>query len=263
MPIPDPERRTERRVVSNDEIKSPVRALGYVPPVREYREIEPGHLVQAWDDEWSVLLCPRQRLSKVPGFQSGAGAFAYRPLTNGTVHQAARPLGRDARLSKRLCKGRGLLGLAQIGLPDRLVDFCQIAEVENGVRTASLGAKRPIDPQIKFLVAIVGANTKRSGQQGLSVRTRGGGPTQSMQKAPRRRLALCLLEGFVHRHKWSVIRQAVRQARVSATDDMSCPAASVLTSEGRYLTCFRDDPNLTVLFPAVVSAKHIQHLFGR
>ncbi|MBX9989629.1 MAG: ABC transporter ATP-binding protein [Phreatobacter oligotrophus] len=49
VPIPDPSRRQQKRGVSNDEIKSPVRAPDYVPPVRQYREISPGHVVQAWD----------------------------------------------------------------------------------------------------------------------------------------------------------------------------------------------------------------------
>ncbi len=49
VPIPDPSRRLQKRGVSNDEIKSPVRAPDYVPPVRQYREISPGHVVQAWD----------------------------------------------------------------------------------------------------------------------------------------------------------------------------------------------------------------------
>jgi peptide/nickel transport system ATP-binding protein len=49
VPIPDPARRLQKRGVSNDEIKSPVRSPDYVPPVRQYREISPGHVVQAWD----------------------------------------------------------------------------------------------------------------------------------------------------------------------------------------------------------------------
>ncbi len=42
VPIPDPSRRQQKRGVSNDEIKSPVRAPDYVPPVRQYREISPA-----------------------------------------------------------------------------------------------------------------------------------------------------------------------------------------------------------------------------
>jgi peptide/nickel transport system ATP-binding protein len=52
VPIPDPARRAEKRGVSNDEIKSPVRAPSYQPPVRRYREATPGHLVQIWGEEW-------------------------------------------------------------------------------------------------------------------------------------------------------------------------------------------------------------------
>jgi peptide/nickel transport system ATP-binding protein len=46
VPVPDPARRQARRGVSNDEIKSPVRAPDYQPPARAYREVSPGHLVQ-------------------------------------------------------------------------------------------------------------------------------------------------------------------------------------------------------------------------
>jgi len=53
VPIPDPARRAEKRGVSNDEIQSPVRAPDYQPPVRQYREVTPGHVVQVWGEEWS------------------------------------------------------------------------------------------------------------------------------------------------------------------------------------------------------------------
>ncbi|MCJ8521559.1 peptide/nickel transport system ATP-binding protein [Pseudorhizobium tarimense] len=46
VPIPDPSRRGIKRNMAIDEIKSPIRPAGYVPPLREYREISPGHLVQ-------------------------------------------------------------------------------------------------------------------------------------------------------------------------------------------------------------------------
>ncbi|MGU9978949.1 ABC transporter ATP-binding protein [Phreatobacter sp. HK31-P] len=49
VPIPDPARRLQKRGVSNDEIMSPVRAPDYVPPVRQYREVSPGHVVMAWE----------------------------------------------------------------------------------------------------------------------------------------------------------------------------------------------------------------------
>jgi peptide/nickel transport system ATP-binding protein len=52
VPVPDPARRLEKRPVSNDEIKSPVRAPDYVPPVRQYREVSPGHAVMIWGEEW-------------------------------------------------------------------------------------------------------------------------------------------------------------------------------------------------------------------
>jgi peptide/nickel transport system ATP-binding protein len=53
VPVPDPARRGTRREVANDEIRSPVRAPDYQPPVRQYREVSPGHVVQAWGEGWS------------------------------------------------------------------------------------------------------------------------------------------------------------------------------------------------------------------
>jgi peptide/nickel transport system ATP-binding protein len=53
VPIPDPARRGIRRALSNDEIKSPIRPVSYVPPVRTWREVSPGHRVQLWDAEWA------------------------------------------------------------------------------------------------------------------------------------------------------------------------------------------------------------------
>ncbi len=49
VPIPDPARRRERRSVVDEEIRSPVRSPDYVPPARHYREVSPGHFVQAWE----------------------------------------------------------------------------------------------------------------------------------------------------------------------------------------------------------------------
>ncbi|MCL2893695.1 ABC transporter ATP-binding protein [Brenneria tiliae] len=45
VPIPDPDTRPVRAVVS-DELKSPVRPPDFVPPPRRYREVSPGHFVQ-------------------------------------------------------------------------------------------------------------------------------------------------------------------------------------------------------------------------
>ncbi|MCA1373806.1 MULTISPECIES: ABC transporter ATP-binding protein [unclassified Bradyrhizobium] len=53
VPVPDPSRRGTQRPASNDEIRSPVRAPDYQPPVRHYREVSPGHVVQVWGEEWS------------------------------------------------------------------------------------------------------------------------------------------------------------------------------------------------------------------
>ncbi len=46
VPVPDPARRYLRRPVSNDEIRSPIRSLDYIPPKRSYREVSPEHMVR-------------------------------------------------------------------------------------------------------------------------------------------------------------------------------------------------------------------------
>ena len=46
VPVPDPSRRRIKRNMSADEIRSPIRPVGYVPPKREYREVSAGHVVQ-------------------------------------------------------------------------------------------------------------------------------------------------------------------------------------------------------------------------
>ena len=46
VPVPDPARRRLRRSVAVDEIKSPMRPVGYTPPERHYRELADGHFVQ-------------------------------------------------------------------------------------------------------------------------------------------------------------------------------------------------------------------------
>lgn len=46
VPVPDPSRRALRRNVSNEEIKSLIRPLGYQPPARTYQRIGDQHYVQ-------------------------------------------------------------------------------------------------------------------------------------------------------------------------------------------------------------------------
>ncbi len=58
VPVADPTRRHDKRPVSNDEIKSPVRPADYVPPERMFREVSPGHSVMVWGEEWEK---PTQR----------------------------------------------------------------------------------------------------------------------------------------------------------------------------------------------------------
>ncbi len=45
VPVPDPARRLRKRVIPDDEIRSPVRPADYVPPVRQYREVSLDHSV--------------------------------------------------------------------------------------------------------------------------------------------------------------------------------------------------------------------------
>jgi len=53
VPIPDPARRRARHALPDAEIRSPIRAPDYEPPVRLYREVSPGHSVQDWDAVWA------------------------------------------------------------------------------------------------------------------------------------------------------------------------------------------------------------------
>jgi len=46
VPVPDPSRRSLRREISVDELRSPIRPTGYEAPVRKYREVTPDHFVQ-------------------------------------------------------------------------------------------------------------------------------------------------------------------------------------------------------------------------
>ena len=52
VPVADPARRGARHALAEDDIKSPIRSLGFVPPERDYREVSPGHVVQVWGDAW-------------------------------------------------------------------------------------------------------------------------------------------------------------------------------------------------------------------
>lgn len=55
VPVPDPARRNQVREVDNFEIKSPIRSLDYVPPVRQFRDLGGGHLVQEWSEDWQAV----------------------------------------------------------------------------------------------------------------------------------------------------------------------------------------------------------------
>ncbi|MBM3480313.1 MAG: hypothetical protein FJX69_14030 [Alphaproteobacteria bacterium] len=45
VPVPDPSRRRARGGIEDGEPPSPLRAPSYVPPMRRYEEVAPGHLV--------------------------------------------------------------------------------------------------------------------------------------------------------------------------------------------------------------------------
>ena len=49
VPVPDAERRKLRRGLSTTEIPTPVHEPDYAAPPRVYREVDPGHFVQAYD----------------------------------------------------------------------------------------------------------------------------------------------------------------------------------------------------------------------
>jgi peptide/nickel transport system ATP-binding protein len=53
VPVPDPARRSFARGLSNKELKSPIRAVDFQPPLRIMREVGPGHFVQ-FDTEGRV-----------------------------------------------------------------------------------------------------------------------------------------------------------------------------------------------------------------
>ena len=46
VPVPDPSRRRIKRNLSADELVSPVRPLGFMPPLRRYQELSAGHFVR-------------------------------------------------------------------------------------------------------------------------------------------------------------------------------------------------------------------------
>ncbi|KKX33135.1 ABC transporter ATP-binding protein [Rhizobium sp. LC145] len=47
VPVPDPDRRREKRMATNEELKSPIRPVDYEIRTRPYREVSAGHLVAA------------------------------------------------------------------------------------------------------------------------------------------------------------------------------------------------------------------------
>lgn len=45
VPVPDPARRGLRRAMQVDELKSPVRPMGFEPPKRDWRQVADRHFV--------------------------------------------------------------------------------------------------------------------------------------------------------------------------------------------------------------------------
>ncbi|HVR53830.1 MAG TPA: ABC transporter ATP-binding protein [Pseudorhodoferax sp.] len=56
VPIADPARRLQKRPVGNDEIRSPMRAVSYVPPQRQVRKVGARHSVMEWDESWEKAM---------------------------------------------------------------------------------------------------------------------------------------------------------------------------------------------------------------
>ncbi|RCW74008.1 ABC transporter ATP-binding protein [Pseudorhodoferax soli] len=56
VPIADPARRLQKRPVSNDEIRSPMRPVSYVPPQRQVRAVGKRHSVMEWDESWEKAM---------------------------------------------------------------------------------------------------------------------------------------------------------------------------------------------------------------
>jgi peptide/nickel transport system ATP-binding protein len=52
VPVPDPATRGSKPKLKVSELKSPVRAMDYQPPVRQMLEVGADHFVQQWGDEW-------------------------------------------------------------------------------------------------------------------------------------------------------------------------------------------------------------------
>ena len=52
VPVPDPATRGSKPKLKVSELKSPVRAMDYQPPVRQMLEVGADHYVQQWGNEW-------------------------------------------------------------------------------------------------------------------------------------------------------------------------------------------------------------------
>jgi peptide/nickel transport system ATP-binding protein len=53
VPMADPSRRAGKKRLVNDELKSPIRAVDYQVPIRQFKQIGPDHMVQEWGAEWN------------------------------------------------------------------------------------------------------------------------------------------------------------------------------------------------------------------
>ncbi|MDQ0995108.1 peptide/nickel transport system ATP-binding protein [Phyllobacterium ifriqiyense] len=52
VPMADPSRRAGKKRLVNDELKSPIRAVDYQVPIRQFKQVGPDHMVQEWGAEW-------------------------------------------------------------------------------------------------------------------------------------------------------------------------------------------------------------------
>lgn len=53
VPMADPALRAGKKRLINDELKSPIRAVDYHVPARQFKQVGPDHMVQDWGAEWS------------------------------------------------------------------------------------------------------------------------------------------------------------------------------------------------------------------
>jgi len=55
VPVPDPSAKKRTRHLEFGELRSPIKPVGYEPPIRKHTEVSTGHFVQEWDEnDWKL-----------------------------------------------------------------------------------------------------------------------------------------------------------------------------------------------------------------